>query len=127
MRDLSYVRTEMLAEQDPPVTASGPIGWVRENLFNGWFNSILTVISLAFIYWIVTTSLSWIWSPTWNGSSLSNCREIISEAGKHHGACWGVVNERWPQMLFGFYPIEERIRPTIAFFWLFVRIFPQYR
>ena len=42
MRNVSFVRSEMLAEQTPPLTSIGVIGWTRENLFNGWFNSILT-------------------------------------------------------------------------------------
>ncbi len=31
----------------PPITEVGAIGWLRANLFNSWFNAILTVISLA--------------------------------------------------------------------------------
>ena len=50
MRNVSFVRSEMLAEQTPPLTSIGVIGWARENLFNGWFNSILTVISLYIVY-----------------------------------------------------------------------------
>ena len=52
MRNVSFVRSEMLAEQTPPLTSIGVIGWARENLFNGWFNSILNrhiiILSLFF-------------------------------------------------------------------------------
>ncbi|OIP82886.1 MAG: amino acid ABC transporter permease [Rhodobacterales bacterium CG2_30_65_12] len=124
MTKLSYVRTEMLPEREPPTSATGVIGWMRQNLFNGWMNSLLTLISLAVIFWLVAGLLPWFWSPTWNAGSLGQCREIIAEAGKQSGACWGVINERWPQMLFGFYPQDLRLRPTLAFFLLFVALIP---
>jgi len=124
MTDLSYVRSEMLPERDPPVSTSGVIGWIRENLFNGISNSVLTLASLAFIYWVLSHFIPWFWSPTWNGTSLGQCREMIGAAGKEGGACWGVINERWPQILFGFYPEELRWRPILAFVLMFVALIP---
>jgi general L-amino acid transport system permease protein len=124
MTDLSYVRTEMLPERDPPISTSGVIGWIRANLFDGISNSVLTIASLAFIYWVLSHFIPWFWSPTWNGSSLGNCREMIGAAGKEGGACWGVINERWPQILFGFYPGELRWRPILAFVLMFVALIP---
>jgi general L-amino acid transport system permease protein len=40
------VQTEELR---PPITQIGVIGWVKNNLFNGVFNSILTVVTLFFL------------------------------------------------------------------------------
>ena len=42
--------------------------WVRKNLFNGWFNSLLTIISMALIFLVVSGLLRWIftqadWEP----------------------------------------------------------------
>lgn len=128
MTDVNFVRTEMIAQKTPPITAIGPIGWARENLFSGWFNSILTVVSLTAIYMVVTPLFGWVLSPTWNGTSLSNCREILAEAGRggEHGggACWGVIRERWLQLLFGFYPPELYWRPILAFVLLGVALAP---
>ncbi|MEC7763319.1 MAG: amino acid ABC transporter permease [Pseudomonadota bacterium] len=125
MEDLSYVRTEMLPERDPPASEVGIIGWLRMNLFSGWFNSILTVVALAFIYFILASIIPWLWSPTWGAGSLSACREIIAELGKEHGgACYGVITERWQQLLFGFYPEELRWRPILTFIGLFVAMAP---
>lgn len=125
MEDLSYVRTDMLPERDPPASEVGVIGWLRMNLFSGWFNSILTVIALAFIYLVLAAIIPWLWSPTWGAGSLSACREIIAELGKEHGgACYGVITERWQQLLFGFYPEELRWRPILTFVGLFVALAP---
>jgi general L-amino acid transport system permease protein len=125
MADYSYVRKDMLPEREPPASAVGILGWLRENLFSGWFNSILTVLSLFFIYWILAAIIPWLWSPTWGAGSLSACREIIAELGKEHGgACYGVITERWQQLLFGFYPDELRWRPILTFVGLFVALAP---
>jgi general L-amino acid transport system permease protein len=34
----AFVRTEMLPEKTPPVTQTGAIKWLRENLFSSWGN-----------------------------------------------------------------------------------------
>jgi general L-amino acid transport system permease protein len=58
----------------------------------------------------------------WNANSLSECREILN--GKS-GACFAVLSERWPQLLFGFkYPAEYYWRPTLAFVLLFAAVAP---
>ena len=31
-----------------------------------------------------------------------------------HGACWGVVAEKWRPILFGRYPYEDQWRPAVA-------------
>jgi general L-amino acid transport system permease protein len=125
MADYSYVRKEMLPEREPPASEVGVIGWLRENLFSGWFNSILTVVSVVLIYLILAAIVPWLWSPTWGAGSLTECRDIVAELGKEHGgACYGVITERWQQLLFGFYPEELRWRPILTFVGLFVALAP---
>ena len=106
MSDHSFVRTEMLPERDPPSNAVGPIAWARENLFSGVLNTVLTLISLYLIYYILSGAIPWIFQSVWNANSLNECRDVMNEAwGSTHGhACWGVVNDRWLQLLYGFYP-----------------------
>ncbi len=129
MSDISFVRTEMLPEKAPPATAVGVIGWMRENLFSGWFNTTLTLVSLAAIIGILGAILPWVFSPTWNAGSLKECREILLAAGSTgdhgvSGACWGVIRERWIQLMFGFYPADLYWRPILAFVLLFVALAP---
>ncbi|MBW3245569.1 amino acid ABC transporter permease [Epibacterium sp. DP7N7-1] len=134
MSDISFVRTEMLPPKDPPASEVGVVGWARANLFSGWFNSILTVVSLYFVIKILIGLIGWAWVPTWSATSLPECRVIFEELGRsghNAGACWGVIAERWPQLLFGFYPngYEEgtadlRWRPVLAFVLLFVALAP---
>ena len=124
---VAYVRDTMLPEQAPPATSVGIVGWARKNLFSSWFNSALTIIALVFVYMILAVIVPWSISPTWQASSLSECREILSALGREGhlgGACWGVIRERWIQLLFGFYPPELYWRPILAFVLLFVALMP---
>jgi general L-amino acid transport system permease protein len=108
---ISYVRSEMLPEKAPPIAEAGAVKWLRENLFSGWLNSLLTVAALYAVWWLAVQILPWLSNSVWNAGSLSECREILDGAS---GACFAVINERWHQLLFGFYPPEHYWRPLLA-------------
>ncbi|MBU2360606.1 MAG: amino acid ABC transporter permease [Alphaproteobacteria bacterium] len=112
---VAFVREGMIAQQEPPVKDSGPIKWVRENLFPTWLNAIMTVIALYVIWYVLSGILPWAVAPTWHATSLSECREILDGLGQSTDqACWGVIRDRWNQLLFGFYPQEYYWRPVVA-------------
>jgi general L-amino acid transport system permease protein len=120
----SFVRTQMLPAQTPPVSERGAVKWMHENLFSGWLNTILTVLSLAFVVWLVWTAFPWWWNGVWTAGSLSECREIVAAGGATDGACWAVIRERWHQYIFGFYPQDSYWRPILTFGLLFVALAP---
>jgi len=127
MADVSFVRTEMLPERAPPATAVGIIGWMRANLFSSVVNSILTLIALAFVLLVLGNLVPWLLSPTWNAVSLTECRSILHDLGREGhlgGACWGVIRDRWVQLMFGFYPSSEYWRPVVTFFMLALALAP---
>lgn len=125
MSNVSYVRTEMLAEREPPVTERGIIKWGRENLFSGWVNSVLTIVAIYVIYSILSHLLPWFMNSIWQGSSLSECREIRDAVNNGEpSACFAVITERWNQLIFGFYPKHLYWRPVVAFILLFVALAP---
>ncbi|MEL7257003.1 MAG: amino acid ABC transporter permease [Pseudomonadota bacterium] len=117
-----FVRTDMLPEQEPPVTERGIVKWARENLFSSTANSVLTIAAIVSIYYILVSSMPWILNGVWNSASIRECREILEGAT---GGCFAVLTERWNQLLFGFkYPPDEYWRPTLAFVLLFVAAAP---
>jgi len=126
MSESAFVRSEMLPEQSAPPTSVGAIGWLRQNLFSGPINTLMTLVSLAFVWWLMTGVLQWAVQGTWFANSLNECREIIALAhGEgHHGACWGVIRERFNQLMFGFYPQELYWRPILSFLLLLVALAP---
>ena len=124
---VAYVRDTMLPEREPPASTTGAVGWMRENLFSGAFNSVLTVVSALFVFYVLTTALGWMISPTWNAASLNECRALLAEQGREghfSGACWGVIRDRWVQLFFGFYPADLYWRPVLAFLLLGVALAP---
>ncbi len=54
--------------QARPPTGLGPVQWLKKNLFSTWYNAILTVLALLFIYLAVKGVATWVltvadWSP----------------------------------------------------------------
>jgi general L-amino acid transport system permease protein len=106
-------QTEVLK---PPVSSVGVIGWVRANLFNGIFNSILTIITLGVLWKTVPPLVKWLFIDSVWRTTGEACRNAS-------GACWSVVSENLRFILFGFYPYESHWRPLLAMFILFGLLF----
>jgi general L-amino acid transport system permease protein len=120
-----FVRDTMLPQKEPPLSTVGPLGWARGNLFSGWLNSIITIVAFLFVVNLIAHLLPWFISGTWNANSLTDCRDMMAAAGREQGgACWGVIRERWPQLMFGFYPSELYWRPVLVLVLLFVALAP---
>ena len=124
---VAFVAAGQIPPAPPPSNSTGAIGWLRENLFAGPINTLLTVISFAVIILLVPPIIDWAFlKGVWNATSLQNCREIIvAEFGEgSKGACWAVINERFNQFLFGFYPSELYWRPILTFLLLLLALAP---
>ncbi len=123
---VSYVRDSMLPEQAPPITETGAIKWMRENLFSSVLNGILTVVSLYVVYAVLASVIPWLFNSVWDAGSLTECREILAAQGlgSHDGACFAVLNDRWHQLVFGYYPSELYWRPILALILFLVGIMP---
>lgn len=115
---VSYVRDKMLPQAAPPSSQIGVIRWLRENMFSSITNTLLTLISIYVIYWVVSHVGPWFMGGIWGAESLSECREIRNATlGEDASvACWSVLNDRWHQLLFGYYPSELYWRPVLALF-----------
>ncbi|MFC2968899.1 amino acid ABC transporter permease [Acidimangrovimonas pyrenivorans] len=123
---LQFVRTEMLPPQAPPSSQVGAIRWARENLFSGWANSALTLISLFFIARFVADVGPWFLHTVWSADSLNQCREVLkTDYGPDvGGACFAVIRDRWHQLLFGFYPDDAYWRPVLTLVLMLVAFAP---
>ncbi|MGR3399338.1 MAG: hypothetical protein ACU0CL_09905 [Paracoccus sp. (in: a-proteobacteria)] len=73
-----FVRDTMLPAAPPPDRQSGAIRWLRENLFSGPVNTVLTILGALIIWFLVATFWDWFAHSVWNASSLSECRDIIA-------------------------------------------------
>jgi len=101
------VKTETAEEIKPPVTSVGVIGWVRTNLFNNIFNSILTLIVLYILWQVIPPFIRWAFIDSHWFSTNEACRGS-------NGACWSVIPSNIRFILFGFFPYEMQWRPLLA-------------
>lgn len=104
--------TEALIKQaeetiKPPVTSVGVIGWIKANLFNSWFNSLLTVVTLWFLLKIIPAFIRWAFIDSLWTSTGAECHA----AG---GACWSIIPANIRFILFGFFPYDLQWRPLVA-------------
>ncbi len=122
----AFVRETMLPAKPAPVTQTGAVRWLRENLFSGPVNTALTLIGLFFVYTLVTHFYPWFRHSVWNANSMAECRAAITASfgDGATGACWAMIRERWHQFIFGFYPPELYWRPIAVFVLLFVALAP---
>ncbi|BHH82547.1 amino acid ABC transporter permease [Desulforhopalus sp. 52FAK] len=101
------LRPNTTKEIKPPVTDVGIIGWMRSNLFNGWFNTILTLVFGYVLYVTVPSFIDWAFiNSSWFTTS--------EECKANGGACWSVVTANIRFILFGFYPHALQWRPLLA-------------
>lgn len=161
----------------PPATSVGFIGWLRNNLFPDWWNTILTIVGTVFSVWVIWGILNWaVFDAHFTGSTRDVCKPnfqivkddvtlrgelpdgsfvdipttadrvvvpdgvepnmrwvtkdvprtvrapgtrefakvVVHQDVVVEGACWIVVSQRFDQFIYGFYPTEERWRPTFV-------------
>ena len=99
----------------PPMATSGPVVWVRRNLLSSPLNILLTVGAAYLLYLILPGMLNWaVFEAVFDAGSREECRQIAS------GACWALIDTRFGQFLYGFYPdhLRWRINVTAVLFLL---------
>jgi general L-amino acid transport system permease protein len=112
----AFVQQKPAEELKPPITEVGVIGWMRNNLFNGWFNSILTLVTFFFLGKIVPPLFRWAFLDSAWSTSGQACREAT-------GACWSIITTNLRFIIFGFFPYDQQWRPLLAMFILFGLLF----
>ncbi len=115
-----FVRTEMLSEQPAPLGQTGILRWLRENLFPNIPNGIMSLVAIAVIILLLYELLPWAIQPSLDATSLRQCIDDPNI----NGACWGVITDRFNQLMFGFYPHDAQWRPLLAFALMLVALAP---
>jgi general L-amino acid transport system permease protein len=106
---MRFVSREKVEALPPPNLARGPVAWVRENLFSGPLNTILTLGSLYLLYRFLPPLVEFLFTnAVWTGQDRDACRQ--ETAGHVVGACWAFVRNRLSYFTYGSYPVEERWR-----------------
>jgi general L-amino acid transport system permease protein len=92
----------------PPSNSKGVVHWVKTNLFNGWFNSVLTLLAITLISYTLPDFIQWAFlKAVWIGDS--NVCELNNE-----GACWSFINAKFRVLMLGVYPEDESWRSIVG-------------
>jgi len=77
----------------PLVERSGLLRWLRRNLFNTWYDSLLTVLSLLLIYWVGKGLLTWAFTSADWGVVSANLRLFMvgQYPRQHDGRLWAAI------------------------------------
>ncbi len=109
----------------PPANLTGPVAWARENLFNGVFSTVVTLVFGGLILWAIYGLVQWglvhaVWSVPMTAAGAMDPTSCRLAHGI--GACWAAIGDKWRFMLFGRFPYAEQWRPAICLL-LFIGLF----
>ncbi|NJL07289.1 MAG: amino acid ABC transporter permease [Methylacidiphilales bacterium] len=114
MRGETFVRRDLAPALPPPVSVSGPLGWLRTRLFAGPLSTVLTLASLAVLWLIVPPLVNFlVIDAVWSGAGREAC--LAESVGRPVGACWPFITAKLGQLIYGFYPAGERWRVDLVF------------
>jgi len=91
----------------PPLIKIGPLAWMRDNLFNTWYNVLLTIVTLLLLWAVVPPLFKWAFIDSLWNSSAEACRDI-------EGACWSIIPRNVKFIFLGFFPSGQEWRPILA-------------
>ncbi|MEO1671761.1 MAG: amino acid ABC transporter permease [Cyanobacteria bacterium J06631_2] len=78
--------------EQAPLTQISPGKWLKQNLFNSGYNSILTIVSLVIVYWVASQLLVWAFSE----------------------ADWTVLQANFKLFFVGRYPVKSLWRAWVT-------------
>ena len=111
------IHTSVARRDQPPVLAVGALAWLRANLFNSVWSSLVTLSLTYFILKFLVGFIGWavinaVWTVGTDASGRLNpeaCR-----MAKGIGACWAVIWDKYRFILFGRYPYDLQWRPALV-------------
>ena len=87
------------------------IAWARANLFNGIWNSILTLVVVTLIARGLWDVVQWgLIDAVWSAPDGRACRALSNDTG----ACWAFIGQWNRFILFGRYPYDAQWRPLLV-------------
>ena len=108
--EIAFVRRDDAPLLPAPKSITGIRGWMAKNLFSSPFHSVLTVIFGAFALWLIWDMFDWlVLRASWTGVDRTACNQ------PNAGQCWPLIAAKFPQWIYGFFPIDERWRVNLCF------------
>ena len=107
----------------PPVKTTGLLAWGKQNLFSSPLNSVLTLLSLWFLWSIIPPFLDWAFvNSIWTAGNRQECWDQMPSPAS--GACWAFIENRLSLFTYGFYPGHLQWRVNLSFVLLVLALIP---
>ena len=106
----------------PPVNTTGPMAWMRINLFSSPLNTALTFLSLWILWTVFPPFLDWaILESIWSATDRKDCWAKMPNP--REGACWAFIRGSFEFFVYGWFPDTEKWRVNLSFILLILAIF----
>ena len=106
----------------PPVNTTGPLAWIRINLFSSPLNTALTLLSLWILWTVAPPFLDWaILESIWSATDRKDCWAKMPNP--REGACWAFIRGSFEFFVYGWFPDTEKWRVNLSFILLILAIF----
>ena len=98
----------------PPVSTTGPLAWIKTNLFSSPLNTALTILSLWLLWTIVPPFINWVFLESiWYAADRKDCWAQMPNP--REGACWAFIIGSFEFFVYGWYPDTEKWRVNLSF------------
>ena len=98
----------------PPVSTTGPLAWIKTNLFSSPLNTALTILSLWLLWTIVPPFINWVFLESiWDAADRKDCWAQMPNP--REGACWAFIIGSFEFFVYGWYPDTEKWRGNLSF------------
>ncbi|MBL4786271.1 MAG: amino acid ABC transporter permease [Cohaesibacteraceae bacterium] len=117
---MAYVKTKDTPSRTPPLNESSVLGWLKINLFDTLYSSVLTVLVLIAVFFAVKAL--WVWGISdgvWIANSRRECFKISID-----GACWAGIFAWFDSIFYGRYPRTDLWRIDLGGILLIVWMAP---
>ena len=105
----------------PPVNTTGPMAWMRINLFSSPLNTALTFLSLWILWTVAPPFLDWaILESIWSATDRKDCWAKMPNP--REGACWAFIRGSFEFFVYGWFPDTEKWRVNLSFILLILAI-----
>src|SRR4029077_11201091 len=109
----SYIRRAVVEPEPPPASAAA-LERTRARLFDGPFNTALTLVRILIIVALAWPTVKFLFiDAVWTGSSRLDC--LSETGGREVGACWPFISAKFSQFMYGFYPASEQWRVDLTY------------
>lgn len=114
-RDMTrdFVRHAPVAARMPPPGTRGPLAWLEAHVFASPWQLVASLAAFGLMVVVLEPTIRFlIVDAVWTGDRRQAC---LPGAGESVGACWPFIQAKFSQLIYGFYPADERWRVNLVF------------